>query len=281
MEEKEEEKQNVKNNENKNNNKQNEKLEIQQNNIYKKEIEKKKEEKIKKREISEENIEQKEIIEEKTKNEIPIENTNNNEDNPKEKNSENIKDKKSSNLYEESKEPFMQVATKELLECLNDENNRKCFDCQSTPAYWICVNNGIFLCSKCAGEHRGYGAIISNLKFIMLDKLNEFQIEIMKRGGNKKLDNLLEEYKIDKNKTDKLILYSYRLLEYHRDYLYNKLAGKDDPKPPSKFDSTKIMSNFKDNPRPPLAKIKKFDKVIKESEKNNNKDNKKGNCKVQ
>ena len=114
----------------------------------------------------------------------------------------------------------------------------------------------------------------------MLDKLNEFQIELMKRGGNKKLDQLLEEYKIDKNKIDKLILYSTRLLEYHRDYLYNKIAGKNDPKPPSKFDSTKIMSNFKDNPRPPLEKIKAKDERFNENE-NQNKDNKKGKCKVQ
>ena len=278
MDKKEEEKENLEINEN--NNKQNEVQESQQNNIDKNETEKEKEEIIEKNEISKENTEKEEITKENTeKHELPKDNTNTNEDNTNEEISENIQEKKSSNLYEESKEPFMQVVTKELLTCLNDENNRKCFDCQTTPAYWVCVNNGIFLCSKCAGEHRGYGAIISNLKFIMLDKLNEFQIEIMKRGGNKKLGDLLEEYKIDKNKTDKLILYSYRLLEYHRNYLYNKLAGKDDPKPPSKFDSTKIMSNFKDNPRPPLEKIKKAEEIFKEPDKN--KDNKKGNCKVQ
>ena len=280
MDKKEEEKENLEINEN--NNKQDERQESQQNNIDKNETGKEKEEIIEKNEISKENTEKEEITKENTeKHELPKDNTNTNEDNTNEEISENIQEKKSSNLYEESKEPFMQVVTKELLTCLNDENNRKCFDCQTTPAYWVCVNNGIFLCSKCAGEHRGYGAIISNLKFIMLDKLNEFQIEIMKRGGNKKLGDLLEEYKIDKNKTDKLILYSYRLLEYHRNYLYNKLAGKDDPKPPSKFDSTKIMSNFKDNPRPPLEKIKKAEEIFKETDKNKDKDNKKGNCKVQ
>ena len=280
MDKKEEEKENLEINEN--NNKQDERQESQQNNIDKNETGKEKEEIIEKNEISKENTEKEEITKENTeKHELPKDNTNTNEDNTNEEISENIQEKKSSNLYEESKEPFMQVVTKELLTCLNDENNRKCFDCQTTPAYWVCVNNGIFLCSKCAGEHRGYGAIISNLKFIMLDKLNEFQIEIMKRGGNKKLGDLLEEYKIDKNKTDKLILYSYRLLEYHRNYLYNKLAGKDDPKPPSKFDSTKIMSNFKDNPRPPLEKIKKDEEIFKETDKNKDKDNKKGNCKVQ
>ena len=175
----------------------------------------------------------------------------------------------------------MQVITKELITCLNDPENRKCFDCGATPANWICVNNGIFLCGKCAGEHRGYGAIISNLKFIMLDKLNEFQVEIMKRGGNKLLDKLLNEYNIDKNNMDKLLLFSSRLLEYHRDYLYNKLAGKDDPKPPTKFDYNNHMSNFKDNPRPPLEKVKTKDEIFKDSNTNAKKDNKKGNCKVQ
>ena len=243
----------------KNNNENNQNLQQQ-----KKEIEQK---------LSEEIIENKKKEAKQDSDEINMKQKNN-------YNVENTKENNNPKLYEESSEPFMQVASKELIDCLNDKNNRKCFDCEASPANWICVNNGIFLCGKCAGEHRGYGAIISNLKFIMLDKLNEFQIEIMKRGGNKKLDDLLEEYKIDKNKTDKLILYSYRLLEYHRDYLYNKIAGKNDPKPPSKFDSTKIMSNFKDNPRPPLEKIKVKDERFTENE-NENKDNKKGNCKVQ
>ena len=190
-------------------------------------------------------------------------------------------DKKEEELYKESTEPFMQIVSRELIEILNKPENRKCFDCDSSPANWICVNNAIFLCSKCAGEHRGYGTIISNLKFMMLDKLNEFQIEIMKRGGNKKLDKLLEEYKVDKKKVDKLILYSSKLLEYHRDCLYNQLAGKPQPKPPTKFEANKIMNNFKDNPRPPLEKVKTKEEIFIKNE--NKKDNNllKGNCKSQ
>ena len=197
------------------------------------------------------------------------------------KNNEEESKKKEEDLYKESTEPFMQIVSRELIEILNKPENRKCFDCDSSPANWICVNNAIFLCSKCAGEHRGYGTIISNLKFMMLDKLNEFQIEIMKRGGNKKLDKLLEEYKVDKKKVDKLILYSSKLLEYHRDCLYNQLAGKPQPKPPTKFDANKIMNNFKDNPRPPLEKVKTKDEIFIKNE--NKKDNNllKGYCKSQ
>ena len=223
------------------------------------------------------------------KKEIKDENDNKkvNEKNKEEKKEEHKtkeeKIKKEDNTYKESTEPFMQIVSKELIEIIKNPENQKCFDCEASPAYWLCVNNAIFLCSKCAGEHRGYGTIISNLKFMMLDKLNEFQIAIMKRGGNDKLNKLLKEYNVDKKKIDKLILYSSKLLEYHRDYLYNKLAGKKDPKPPTKYDSNKIMDNFKDNPRPPLEKIKTKEDIFTEKENNDesDKDMKKGNCRAQ
>ena len=211
---------------------------------------KEEENKKEKREVKEEKEpnaeEKKENIEEKQKDPKKEELLNNQEK----------KEELNKEVYKESEEPFMQIISKELIELLNIPANKKCFDCESSPANWVCVNNAIFLCSKCAGEHRGYGAIISNLKFMMLDKLNEFQIATMKRGGNKVLDRLLKQYSIDKKTIDKLILYSSRLLEYHRNWLYNKLAGKSDPKPPNKYEYSKIMNNFKDNPRPPLEKVK-------------------------
>ena len=245
-----------------------------------------------KEEVKEENKENKnEDNDKKDEQKTKKEDNNNEKENEKGKDKEEIDTKvkkenkeNKDNLYKESTEPFMQIASKELIELINNPENRKCFDCESSPANWLCVNNAIYLCSKCAGEHRGYGTIISNLKFMMLDKLNEFQIEIMKRGGNKKLDKLLIEYNIDKKKIDKLLLYSSKLLEYHRDYLYNKLAGKIDPKPPTKFDANKIMNNFKDNPRPPLEKIKKIkENIINNKEETNKteKESKIGNCKAQ
>ena len=246
-------------------------------------------EEVKKEEKEELKIEQKnEEIKDDKKKENKKEDENKKEENEEKqkeekKNNEEESKKKEEDVYKESTEPFMQIASKELINILNIPENRKCFDCDSTPANWLCVNNAIFLCSKCAGEHRGYGTIISNLKFMMLDKLNEFQIAIMKRGGNKQLNKLLKEYKVDKNKIDKLILYSSQLLEYHRDYLYNKLAGKNDPKPPTKFDSNKIMNNFKDNPRPPLEKVKTKDEIFIKDENKNKKEGNllKDNCKTQ
>ena len=253
------------------------------NNEIKEKHEDKKEEKEdnkieeKNEEIKENKKEDEKKEKEEKKNEIK-ENKKEEKDENKEK-EEKIKNEEE--LYKESSEPFMQIVSRELIEILNNPDNRKCFDCDASPANWICVNNAIFLCSKCAGEHRGYGTIISNLKFMMLDKLNEFQIETMKRGGNKKLNKLLAEYNVDKKKIDKLILYSSKLLEYHRDYLYNQLAGKEKPKPPTKFDANKIMNNFKDNPRPPLEKVKANDEVFIKNEDKKDNNLLKGNCKTQ
>ena len=182
--------------------------------------------------------------------------------------------------YIESKEPFMQILTKDLLPLLNIKENRYCFDCESSPANWICVNNSIFLCSNCAGIHRTYGPIISDLKLITIDKLNEFQVEIMKIGGNKKLKELLSKYNIDIKKVDLLELFSSNLIEYHREFLYNKLAGKNEPNIPSKFEALKTMTNFK-NKRPFLEKPVILDELQKEKLKNENNDDKKKNCKVQ
>ena len=240
----------------------------------------------KKEEKEEITIEEKNEVIKDDKKEEDNKEENKKEENKEEKNENKEKEeevKKEEELYKESTEPFMQIVSRELIEILNKPENRKCFDCDSSPANWICVNNAIFLCSKCAGEHRGYGTIISNLKFMMLDKLNEFQIEIMKRGGNKKLDKLLEEYKVDKKKVDKLILYSSKLLEYHRDCLYNQLAGKPQPKPPTKFDANKIMNNLKNNPKPTLQKIKTKEEIFSGNENNyeNEKKKKKGNCRAQ
>ena len=129
--------------------------------------------------------------------------------------------------------PFDKIICKELTEEANEEENFKCFDCETFPANWVCVYNGIYLCAQCAGEHRYFGPTISNLKFLLLDNLNEFEINLMKLSGNKRLKGLLNLYKVEFNKDEKYLLFSSQLLEYYRNVLYNKLAGKAPPKPPN------------------------------------------------
>lgn len=38
-----------------------------------------------------------------------------------------------------------------------------------SPAHWASINNGIFLCLNCAGEHRGLGVSISYMRSATID----------------------------------------------------------------------------------------------------------------
>ena len=170
-----------------------------------------------------------------------------------------------------SEELFTKIPIKDIEEIASKEENKRCFDCNATPANWFCVNNGIFLCASCAGEHRAFGSIISNIKSLILDKFNEYQFEMLKISGNKKLKDLLTEYKIDMKQVDRLILFSSKLLEYHRNVLYNKLTGKREPEKIDPEYALEIMENFRVNVRPQVTKVtyRKVEEIKKEEEEKN------------
>ena len=77
----------------------------------------------------------------------------------------------------------------------------------------------------------------------------------MKLGGNKRLKGLLNLYKVDFNPDEKYLLFSSQLLEYYRNVLYNKLAGKVAPKPPNQSKCLDMMDNIKIITRPFLEKV--------------------------
>jgi ADP-ribosylation factor GTPase-activating protein 1 len=98
---------------------------------------------------------------------------------------------------------------------LTEPTNNFCFDCGSSPASWASVNNSIYLCLNCAGNHRSFGVNISYIRSITIDTWNEAQIRHMKVGGNKRLSDLLAVYEVPKNILPE-VLYTTKLLEYHR-----------------------------------------------------------------
>ena len=104
----------------------------------------------------------------------------------------------------------------EFDELLKDPDNKICFDCGKTPTQWASVNNGIYLCINCSGNHRGYGVHISYIKSLTLDKWNGNQIGMMRCGGNKMLQELLNVYQIDKKKVNIEKLYCSKLFDFYR-----------------------------------------------------------------
>ena len=136
----------------------------------------------------------------------------------------------------------------EFEELLKEPDNQVCFDCGKSPAQWASVNNGVYLCINCSGNHRGYGVNISYVRSLTLDKWNDSQIGLMRVGGNKKLRELLEVYKIDKLRIDKEKLYSSKLLDFYRHVLKSKEANELSSKEaPSQEDALKSSISFYSN----------------------------------
>lgn len=102
-----------------------------------------------------------------------------------------------------------------LCKFMEIEDNKICFDCGGKPANWASINNGIFLCLTCSGNHRSLGVNISYIKSVVLDKWNDNQVSLMLNGGNTKLADLLEKYEIGAD-TNYKTLYLSKLMEYYR-----------------------------------------------------------------
>ena len=118
-------------------------------------------------------------------------------------------------------------STKEVIE---KEGNNKCFECDSAPANWASVNNGIVLCLNCAGEHRSYGVAISFVRSLTMDNWNSDQLKLMVKGGNTRLRELLVIYDIP-NKG--FSLYNSKLLHFYRNFLKAMVKDEELPNPPA------------------------------------------------
>ena len=125
-----------------------------------------------------------------------------------------------------------------LNEIVSREGNSLCFDCSSENPKWASINNGILLCLKCAGVHRGFGLQISTIRSLQVDSWSEKQVKYLSQGGNKRFKDFLSEYNIEPSSSIEL-KYKSKASEYYRNILRNeveklfdeKFIGIDIPKP--------------------------------------------------
>lgn len=74
--------------------------------------------------------------------------------------------------------------------------NIYCKDVDGFRSKWASANNGIFLCIKCSGVHRGLGVHKSFVKSVILDTWQDAEITKMQNGGNEKCREFLAEYSV-------------------------------------------------------------------------------------
>lgn len=84
----------------------------------------------------------------------------------------------------------------ELQELVTIEANQKCFDCGQPNPQWASINNGVFLCLRCAGVHKHLCSDISLVRSIQLETWNDKYMMFLKKGGNAQYKAALEEYNL-------------------------------------------------------------------------------------
>ena len=79
-----------------------------------------------------------------------------------------------------------------------DRLNKNCIDCNEYLPTIISLNNGVFICEKCAEEHKKLGNSISYLKNIQ-DTFDTYLIKYVQFGGNSKFQTFCINNDIDVN----------------------------------------------------------------------------------
>ena len=130
-----------------------------------------------------------------------------------------------SNLNEVYCEEYNQ---EEEIKNLMQDLNMFCCDCLAPDPDWVSVNNGIFLCIQCAGTHRAYGVDISFILSTKLDNLEPNQIELLKKGGNRKFMEMVQLYKLNKDERTKSIKYITKAAFLYRSMLQECIEKRRD-----------------------------------------------------
>ena len=115
----------------------------------------------------------------------------------------------------------------DIPDILNQEGNSLCVDCGAEKPKWASMNNGVFLCLKCAGIHRGFGMSVSLIRSLQIDSWTERQLLYLTKGGNKNFKNNLSEFNIAETATLD-IKYKSKAADYYRKYLKNEVDRESD-----------------------------------------------------
>ena len=128
----------------------------------------------------------------------------------------------------------------EIPEILKLEGNTTCIDCGSEKPNWASLNNGVFLCLKCAGVHRGFGMSVSLIRSLQIDSWTEKQLLYLKKGGNNNFKNNLSEFNIAETAT---IQIDKPDMEVAMDLLEVKGDGEEAKIEPKPEENKKVFKN--------------------------------------
>lgn len=153
---------------------------------------------------------------------------------------------------------------------LKVEENQKCFDCGNLNPKWASLNNAIYVCLKCAGLHRSFGVNVSFIRSLTIDSWDENHIELLRKGGNKRFRDFLDEFRVPNN-AEMDFKYMIRASDYYRKLLKCEVNGIEPPYKPDIISGLEMLDygvnpNFSiDNSRPITSNYNQTNKEQKNS----------------
>ncbi len=109
---------------------------------------------------------------------------------------------------------------------LEYRDNNICADCEEKKnIFWCSINNGVFLCVKCARIHKKILKNFSIIKSLEADLFSEYEINLLKKGGNMRFNNLMIEYNIPITQDTKEYKYQTIVSDYYRKLLHSEVKG--------------------------------------------------------
>ena len=116
----------------------------------------------------------------------------------------------------------------EINNILKVEGNSVCIDCGAEKPTWVSINNGVFLCLKCAGVHRSFGMKISQIRSLQIDTWTDSQLLFLTKGGNNNFNKNLNEFNIDPSSASLEVKYKSKVADYYRRNLKNEVDKESD-----------------------------------------------------
>ena len=116
-----------------------------------------------------------------------------------------------------------------------DSENKICFDCGGPFPTYVSINNGVFICSNCANNHKKLGYNISYIHQINAP-WDQYLLSYATRGGNNRFKRLCLQYEVpcqsyNENDEEKLNKYLIRVGEYNRLLLRSEVLAEEPPQP--------------------------------------------------
>lgn len=90
---------------------------------------------------------------------------------------------------------------------------------------WCSIQNGVFLCTKCARKHKFFSSNVSSIRSLEIDIFSKDDLTLLRLGGNARFNALMHEYNIPLTADNQKYKYHTVIADYHRKCLHEEVLN--------------------------------------------------------